>query len=94
MVFKWRTSVERYLDMGVSGPSEWAWQLRDPALSPQVNLENITWREELAASKQKEIRTWRVECNSIKEGNKQDIMSLRLDVKVIFYLWARIMCIA
>jgi hypothetical protein len=64
------------------------------ALSPQVNLENSTQREEHAASKQKEMRTWRVEVNSICGDTKEIIMSLTLDVKVILNLRARIMCIA
>ncbi len=66
----------------------------DNVLSPQVNLENSTQREEQAASKQKEIRTWRVEVNSICGDTKKDIISLSLDVKVILNLWVRIMCIA
>jgi hypothetical protein len=68
----------------------------DNVLSPQVNLENSTQREKRAASKQKEMRTWRVEVevNSICGDIKKDIMSLALDVKVILNLLARNMCIA
>jgi hypothetical protein len=51
-------------------------------------------RREHAASKQKEIRTWRVEINSISGDTKKEIISLSLNVKVILNLWARIMCIA
>jgi hypothetical protein len=51
-------------------------------------------REERAASKQKEMRLWRVEVNSICVDTKKESMSLSLDVKVILNLRARIMCIA
>ncbi len=48
-----------------------------PALNPQVNLENSTGREERAAFKQQEIRTWRVECNGIMGDAKKEIIRLR-----------------
>ncbi len=47
------------------------------ALSPQLNPENSTQREECAASKWQEIRIWRVKLNSIMGDTKKETIRLR-----------------